>query len=191
MTGIRCFVAVELDDPARRELARVEDLLRRSGADVKWVDPGSLHLTLKFLGNVPPPAVTGVAAALANAARGQGPFAFSLAGVGAFPSLSRPRVVWVGVTEGRERLASLAASVEEALAPLGFAPEARGFSPHLTLGRSRSERGLAELRRAMEDAKGFVGPSVAVERMVLFSSDLRPSGPVYRPLGTFPLRDQA
>lgn len=190
MAGIRSFVAVELDAAARREMARVESVLRPAGADVKWVDPESMHLTLKFLGDVPPEKVEEVAGALKKAFEGRTTFGFTLSGVGAFPSPSDPRVVWVGVGAGREELTDLAGRTEEALAALGFPRERRAFSPHLTLGRCRSSRNAAALKAAMAGLRDYRGPSVTVRRAVLFSSDLRPPGPVYRPLAAFDFPDR-
>jgi 2'-5' RNA ligase len=192
VAGIRAFVAVALDDAAGREMAGIIDLLRRTGADVKWVVPENLHLTLKFLGEMPPDTVADVTSALARSLAGPAhavaPFSFSLAGVGAFPSLSSPRVVWAGVGEGRQELTAVAARVEEVLAPLGFPPEGRPFSAHLTLGRCRSKRNLDELRKAMDKLHDYEGPRVSVKRVVLYSSVLHPTGPVYAPLSTFELQ---
>lgn len=182
MAGIRSFVAVELDEAARRELGRVSAELQRCGADVKWVDPENMHVTLKFLGDVPEERIAAVGAALRQGLAGVGPITFVLGGVGAFPSVARPRVVWVGLTEGAGALAAAAARVDEVLKGLGFPPENRPFSAHLTLGRLRSDRGVGGLRRAMDALGGYRGPSVTAARVVLFSSVLRPTGPVYRPL---------
>jgi 2'-5' RNA ligase len=192
VAGIRSFVAVELDETARLELSRVLGQLKRSDADVKWVSLNNLHLTLKFLGDVPADDMAKVIAALGVAVAGDvlpaaGAFEFEIAGLGAFPSVSNPRVIWVGLGQGREALASLAAGVEAALGPLGFPTEGRGFSPHLTLGRCRSPRNQAELKAAMVALRDYRGPRVRVERVTLFSSDLRPTGPVYAPLATLPL----
>ena len=190
MNSLRCFVAVELDDPARRDVGGVIERLRATGADVKWVAPGNLHLTLKFLGAVPAGDVPKVVEAL-HSALGDGgppaPFAFRLSGVGAFPSAASPRVVWVGVTQGQEPLVALAARVEAALEPLGFPRESRPFSPHLTVGRCRSPKNGATLGESIVSLRAYEGPPVAVGRVVLFSSDLRPTGPVYTPLATFSL----
>ncbi len=155
---------------------------------MKWVAPANLHLTLKFLGDIPAGDLPAVGAALRGALAGSGgPFVLGLEGVGAFPSASSPRVVWVGVTQGREALTGLAARVQEALGPLGFPPEARGFSPHLTLGRCRSSRNAAGLVAVLAALRDYRGPQVRVERVVLFSSELRPAGPAYAPLETFAL----
>jgi len=186
--GIRTFVAVELDTAARRAVEQVLERLRVTGADVRWVPPESLHLTLKFLGNMSVQRVSEVEVALTESLSGQvRGFEFSLAGVGTFPSPASPRVVWVGVAAGAEELAVLADRVERTLEPLGFPREKRPFRPHLTLGRCRSTRGLDGLKRAIAAESSFSGPLVRVRRVVLFSSDLRPTGAVYRPLATFPL----
>jgi 2'-5' RNA ligase len=163
----------------------------RSGADAKWVSPANLHLTLKFLGDVPTGEIGEVASTLSQgvARTGEdlgpdhaGPFTLQLTGMGSFPSGSNPKVIWVGVSHGREALTALALRVEAALARLGFPPDGRGFSPHLTLGRCRSPRNQTELRKVMDALRDYAAPPLRVDRVTLFASDLRPSGPVYTPL---------
>ena len=190
MAGKRAFVAVALDDDVRQEMAGLTELLRRTQADVKWVAPENLHMTLKFLGEVSPETEEAVSVALIRSlgTPRAAAFAFTLGGLGAYPSLSRPRVIWVGVQEGQERLASIASQVDQALTQAGFPTEARPFSPHLTLGRCRSATNLNELKRAMEKMHDYEGPRVSVRRVVLYSSVLRPTGPVYEPLSTFELQ---
>lgn len=184
MPGIRTFVAVEVDEASRRELARLLTSFRASQADVKWVSPENLHLTLKFLGDIPPEAIGEVVGRLDQVSRGVKPFRLRLGGLGAFPTGAAPRVVWVGVTEGRAELSALAAKVEEALADSAARREERPFSAHLTLGRVRSPRNRERLQATMSRLKDFAGPGATVNRMVLFSSDLRPTGPIYTPIAS-------
>ncbi|GAB6164671.1 RNA 2',3'-cyclic phosphodiesterase [Thermostilla marina] len=181
---IRTFVAVDLDpaivDGAGRAIAR----LRTSGADVKWVRPENMHLTLKFLGDVDARDVYDVCRAVQQAVAELPPFTVQVDGLGAFPTLDRPRVVWMGITEGGPQLIELADRVEQALVPLGFRREARKFRPHITLGRVRGGGGairfLADMLRKNERYE--VGMT-AVDEVVVYSSDLQPEGPVYKPLG--------
>ncbi|MDI6893228.1 MAG: RNA 2',3'-cyclic phosphodiesterase [Bacillota bacterium] len=179
---MRLFVAVELPPSLRRALGELVRHLAESRADVKWVEEENFHLTLKFLGEVDPARLAELAEALARAAGEMKPFTFEAAGTGAFPSPGRARVVWVGVGRGAGELGRLAAAVDSQLADLGFAPESRPFSPHLTVGRVRSPRGATDLARALEQAS-FPAREVAVEEIVLFQSALGRSGPVYTPLG--------
>ena len=191
-TGIRSFVAVELTDEVRQALAAVQrDLKAQAPPGVaRWTRPDSIHLTLQFLGDVPPDRVEAVAGALRAACAGRASFAFELAGGGVFPNPSRPRVVWVGVVEPSGALAALQQRVGELLAPLGFPPEERGFTPHLTIGRAARDAGhrdLAALGALIARAGiGSLG-RVAVDHVNLMKSDLRPDGAVYTPLAVIPL----
>jgi 2'-5' RNA ligase len=145
------------------------------------------HLTLRFLGEVPPSAVPDLATAIGRAVRDHPAFRLVLEGVGAFPSSAKPSVVWAGVTEGREALTGLAARVDGALAGLPVLPDSRAFVPHVTLLRVRGSRELARARVLLEtEARRRFGETTVTE-VVLFESDLRPEGAVHRALGRFPL----
>ncbi|MDR5697893.1 MAG: RNA 2',3'-cyclic phosphodiesterase, partial [Armatimonadota bacterium] len=150
---MRLFVAIPLDPALRPAAQRVRDEIVRlcpeAATGVKWVEPHNLHFTLKFLGEVPDAKVPEVAASLGRLRECEA-FEIRIEGVGAFPTSSSPRVVWVGVFEGADRLTALAARAEEILAEVGFAREARPFSAHLTLGRARERRRLPCLKVALE-----------------------------------------
>jgi len=135
--SVRCFVAIELSDELKREIAARTEALRKSGADAKWVRAGNLHLTLKFLGGVPEDKLPEIEAALTKAVSGHAGFTMKLKDVGVFPDRKRPRVVWVGI-EDSDALAAVQKGVEAAMADVGFKPEDRPFSPHLTIGRLKS-----------------------------------------------------
>ncbi len=191
-TGIRSFVAVELTDAVRQALADVQRNLKAQAPPgaVRWTRPDSIHLTLQFLGDVLPDQVEAIAGALRGACAGRAPFAFELSGAGVFPNAKRPRVVWVGVIEPSGALSALQQRVVEALTPLGFAPEERGFTPHLTIGRAArdaSPRDLATLGALVARASiGSLG-RVDVDHINLMKSDLKPEGAVYTPLAVVPL----
>jgi 2'-5' RNA ligase len=183
---VRLFVAVDLPGPLR---GRVEELLaelRREVPDVRWTRAEGIHLTLKFLGEVEEGRVGEVAGALAGAARrARGGFTVVVAGLGTFGDRGRPRVVWAGVREPTGSLARLHAEVESAAGPLGFPPEGRPFSPHLTLARLKAPSrhlGRALAARAQTEVGAF-----EVGACCLFQSLLRPSGAEYARLGEFPL----
>lgn len=184
---VRAFIALELPDEARRLLSVIQDGLRRggAGAPVRWVEPGSIHLTLKFLGDVPAERVEAVTAALARATLGTSPFTLATGDLGVFPPRGVPRVVWVGLTGRVDRLSQLQASVEREVAPLGFPAEARVFSPHLTLGRVR-EGTPADAARGLGQATAQTSPpgsvAIPVVEVVLMRSRPQPGGSVYTPL---------
>lgn len=187
---MRCFVAIDLPDDVRARVAAAQERLRDAAprADVRWTAPASMHLTLRFLGEVLD--VAPVETVLAAIGARHRPFEITAGGLGAFPGPSRPRILWAGITGGVRELGLLAADVERALEPLGFAPEARPFRGHLTLARVRSSRGLrriGDLLRA--DAPAF-GSWTATD-MVLYRSHPRPGGSVYEAMARAPLDARA
>ncbi len=162
--------------------------LKSSGADVKWVAPDNLHLTLKFLGEVEEAALPGLKTALEAACAGTRTLELSVEGCGAFPRLKAPKVVWLGLGGQIEQLAGLAGAVEAAFEPLGFAPEKRAFKPHLTLGRVRRRRKGQKappngpLTRALAGLAADKGPRFLARHVVLMKSTLTPRGAIYDPL---------
>jgi len=188
---VRCFVAIDLPDDVRAALARTQASLGQRGprADLRWVDPAGLHVTLKFLGEVAEDRLSAVTDAVGAAVAPHAAIALAVAGLGGFPSLGRPRVLWAGMPAGVAELARLAAGVDTSLAPLGFPAESRPFRGHVTIARVRSPRGIGKITAAIRtDADADFGRWTATG-VVLFRSRLRPSGAVYEPLATFPLRD--
>jgi 2'-5' RNA ligase len=190
METIRSFIAIELPGELVSRFAEVLREFRRTEADVKWIRPEAIHLTLKFLGSIRPEAVEKISRALAPVVASREPFEVGVQGVGCFPSLRNPRVVWVGVDRGKDCLVSLQQEVEEKMAGLSFPAEDRPFTPHLTLGRVRSSRGKADLSRAVESRKGLEWGKFQAREVILFRSELKPSGAVYSKLKEFPLGKQ-
>ncbi len=184
---IRAFIAVDLPDALIEEVASLQTELKRTGADVKWVEARNLHLTLKFLGDIEETLVPTLEEALTGLVHPRTPFMFHLEDLGAFPRVSHPRVVWVGIKNGQEDLMALASSVESALSRLGIPKEERPFSPHLTIGRVRSSDRLTPLVQKLQSAS-FKGKVPApVDHLTLYQSALSPQGPTYTPLAQFPL----
>jgi 2'-5' RNA ligase len=190
---MRLFVALELAPEACRAAEEVARELKATGADVKWVRPESLHLTLKFLGEVDPGRLPELQEALRRACAGARALELGLAGAGAFPGVRRPQVVWLGLEGQTAELAGLAARVEDEAEALGFARDKRGFKPHLTLGRMRRKRRGAgappagPLARALAGLAGWQGPRFTGSRVSLMHSTLTPAGAVYEPLETVTL----
>ncbi len=187
MERVRSFVAILLSEEVRAAIAGEIARLRPLGPRVSWIAPPNLHLTLKFLGELPPDAFEQVKEGLAEAVAGVTPFSLHFCGLGAFPGIARPRVLWVGVDEGGPAAQALQARVDAALARRGFSREERPYSPHLTIGRVRDPRGLAELQQAMsQDARTDLG-RLEVGGVSLMRSDLSPAGARYTEVAAFPL----
>lgn len=186
---MRCFVAIDLPSEVRAALARAQAGLRAAApeADVRWVDPAAFHLTLKFLGTVQDARVPEVSAAVEEVAAAVAEISITAAGLGAFPSANRARVVWAGLADGVPALADLAGAIDQRLAVLGFAPEMRAFRGHLTIGRVRTPRGARPLAAALAAGARAFGGWTASE-VALYESRLRPTGAVYTAVSRHPLR---
>ncbi len=183
MEQIRAFVAIELSEELKASLARLQELIRLgSESYVKWVDPQGMHLTLKFLGNISVDKVSAISEAIAEVARSVAPFRLEITEFGAFPNTKAPRVAWVGFGGDLESLLRLQRGIDQALIPLGFPPEARAFSPHLTLGRVRDQATPQERRRLGERVASLEvqgQPSLYVDRVSLMRSQLTSKGAIY------------
>jgi len=190
---LRAFLAVELPASARdaiaAPLASLQHCAQTAGVEARWSRPEGWHLTLKFLGWVASDRVEAIGTHTARIASGASPMGLQLVGFGAFPSAQRARVLWAGVKEdaGRVALTMLAGRIEQAMALLGFPPEERPFSPHLTLARIDRPRlapALAQwLREHQDDALG----AVRVERIALMKSERQGGESIYTPIREFSL----
>ena len=176
---MRAFVAVELPQKIREAIAVCIADLKSAGADVKWVETGNLHLTLKFLGEITKPQAAQLKEALMQTAAGLSSFTLRIEGIGAFPRTTSPRVIWLGVREGEKSLAALAERVEETCVGLGFKKGERPFSAHLTIGRVRSRERLAPLIKRLQLAEFCATEPAPVEKITLFQSLLSPKGSSY------------
>ncbi|MGC8839519.1 MAG: RNA 2',3'-cyclic phosphodiesterase [Anaerolineae bacterium] len=190
---VRAFVAIELDPSLLRAL---EDLMTRlqkalpPGA-LRWVRSEGIHLTLQFLGNVPADRVPAIVRALEEACAEVPPLTMEVRGLGCFPNLQRPNVLWVGVEERTGQLLRLQKHVAQALEPLGFEPDRRGFHPHLTLARTARGARPSDLRQIgtwVAGAKPLSLGTLQADHVSLMRSDLRPDGAVYTRLAAVPLK---
>jgi 2'-5' RNA ligase len=187
--GIRCFVAVDLAADVLAEIETVVGAMKQVGGDVRWVAIKNLHVTLKFLGEIPEARVDAVRAALLRCATLRAPFEVTAKGLGAFPNPRRARVVWVGLSA--PGLTDLAGEVDDALAGEGFPREARAVIPHITIGRVRSPRGWERVLATMQSYwENSFGKS-RVDEIVLYRSKLGPDGPRYTALERLPLAQSA
>ncbi len=185
VTTIRTFIAVAVPDMIRQEIGELESSLKGTG-DVRWVRPESLHITLKFLGDVQEDRMESVFRA-ASVVSGHGAFMVSVSGLGRFPASGIARVLWVGIEQGAEELKDLAAALDGACASLGYSREKRPFSPHLTIGRVRSSRQFGALETAMKSLH-YAGASFPVSHIHVMKSDLHPAGALYERLHSVQLK---
>jgi RNA 2',3'-cyclic 3'-phosphodiesterase len=182
---IRAFIAVELPDSVEEFLEDVSSRLKKCGADVKWVKTNGIHLTLKLLGQVDTDLVPIIERNLRLLFGQQKPFFLHVSGLGAFPGLARPRVIWAGLNDPEGITPRLASKVEEILEPLGFQREKRPLTPHLTLGRVRSNKNCGDLIEAVRQGMDISGPTFEADHAVLFESVLKPTGAEYSVIGSF------
>ena len=183
---IRAFIAVDLDDPVIEKVCNVVEILKPRITEIRWLRKENLHLTLKFLGNIAESQVEPITAALRHPLGLFSPCTISAKGLGVFPDFRRPKILWVGLTG--DQLVQLAAEIESALMPLGFTPENRAFTPHLTIGRWREgSRPAKNLRQEIDSLNDFEFGACAVRQIVLFQSVLKPEGASYSELRTIQL----
>jgi 2'-5' RNA ligase len=184
---VRLFLAINLPGEERERLSNETAPLRAAGLPVRWVPPANLHLTLRFLGSVEASLVQPIMEAAARAVDGLEAFDVPISGVGAFPGPHRPRVLWIGAKDVPP-LRRLHAALEEALAPLGFAPGGRAFQPHVTLGRVHARARPRELAPFADLASRIRYRGVLPVRAVdLMRSELAPGGARYERIGGMPL----
>lgn len=179
---MRTFIAIDIDERIRRQLAAVQDALRPKAGRMKWVDPDSMHLTLKFLGDTTPAQAEAVSAELAEISAATAPFDIRVEGLGVFGPRGPVRVIWTGVADPHGRLVALRDAVEARVAPLGFPTEARPFSPHLTLARSGREPPNPHLREIVARLPAFCAGEQLVTELVLYESMLTRARAIYEPV---------
>ena len=189
MARLRTFIAVGLDNAVHDDIVALQETLARTGADVKWVEPDNIHLTLLFLGEVDDRDIIEVCRAVASCCAERSAFALEVKTVGAFPNLRRPRTLWVGVGDGTQELIALHDALEQTLLDLGcYRHEERAYTPHITLGRSPSERTDDRLVQAMTRQLAWHGGQTQVREVLVMSSQLTSRGPTYSVLSRAPLK---
>jgi 2'-5' RNA ligase len=182
--AIRSFIAFDMDNESiLKRITDVQNLLAKTGADLKLVEPKNIHITLRFLGNI----TANMAERIHEEMKKVQFTAFDakIHGVGVFPNLHYPRVLWAGITQGADELRSIFNQLEPSLRSLGFAPDSKGFSPHLTIARVRSGRNKAELGKCVTENANYEFGIVRAQCLRLKRSDLTPKGPIYSTLKEF------
>jgi 2'-5' RNA ligase len=188
---MRLFAAIELEAGIKQGLVRLQRDLRIAPAAVRWLTPDQMHLTLKFLGDVPDPDVPVVCEALREIAGRTPPFEIEVAGLGCFPPGGSARIVWAGLNEPTGVLALCRERCEAAFADLGFRRENRGFTPHLTIGRVKEPRASHEIRAAVQRHVAFQGGRQDVAEIVMFESFLKREGAEYAAVARYALGEQS
>jgi 2'-5' RNA ligase len=178
---MRTFIAIELPEKVKKKIELAQAPLKKTNAFVSWVKPGNIHVTLKFLGEVPEDKINDVFLATEKALEGIKKFRMSLRGMGAFPDFRRPRVIWIGAKSGEEELIYLAGRVEEEMGKIGFPKENRKFSAHFTIGRVKSTKNIENLMELVKSSD-FSTDEIEVNEVVVMRSQLHPAGAIYTPL---------
>ncbi len=182
MAKTRTFIAVEAVDGVHAQAQAAIERLRPLASNVKWVEPENLHWTLQFLGDLKDEEIAEVCRRVQKIVADVAPFSLTGSGVGAFPKLDRPKVLWLGVSEGMDQFAALQAKVETNLEGMGFRGENRQFVPHLTLGRVGPGQDNGALVEGVTQLSNFAGGQMFVDEVVVYASEPQRSGPKYTPL---------
>ncbi len=187
--AIRSFLAFELPPGIKQEVTRISGEIKRSGLEAGWVKPGNIHLTVVFLGDVNEKDIPDIISNIDNVTVKYESFGISLGGMGLFPDIRRPRVLWLGLDGEIERLGSLKDDLQRSLEAFGIEQEKRLFKPHLTLGRFRrpvKDRNL--LGKVIDEFSDISGFNGKLYELILFKSELKPGGSVYTKIHSWPLK---
>jgi 2'-5' RNA ligase len=192
MERIRSFIAIELPRELKQALTQIQQkLITVSSAPVKWVDPGNIHLTLKFLGDIDTTITGSITSALEEAVKDKHPFDIEVSGLGVFPDMKRVQVIWVGLTGELDKLSLLQKHIEESLVPLGFPKEKRPFTPHLTIARIRDYArpdDRLELGQLIDNTSFTEKYKININTIHLIRSQLTREGPIYSKISTVTLK---
>lgn len=181
---LRSFIAIELAETTRSLLSDLQQGFTRCGADVRWVKPANIHLTLSFLGEIAEKDINNIEKTSVVVCSRYDAFRLEISGAGVFPNKGNPRVLWVGV-DGKDALTGLQREIEEGMSSLGFKAEKRRFIPHITLGRFRSSRGTGPLLKEIQLCKSNKFGSMEVGSVCLIRSDPGPAGVHYTRMAEF------
>ncbi len=184
--NLRCFIAIGIPENILTNITELIDLLRKNDADIKWIKPHNIHLTLKFLGNTPQHLLTEIKESLSEAVSFYSPFYIKIYGTGVFPNKKYPRVIWIGIKES-DILVNLRNSIENSVSQLGYLKDEKEFNPHLTIGRVRSQKGVANVINMLDNFRDKDFGNIFVDSIKLIKSDLKPSGAEYSCLYDIPI----
>ena len=182
---MRAFIAIDLPQSVKDIVSRMQSRLKLSGADVSWVSPANMHLTLKFLGDIDEAAAIAVSEAIRDIAARTCDFTMQLGSIGAFPGVQSPRIIWVGLSKGHEQARAIAAQIESRIEKYGIGRETKPFASHITIGRVRSKKNIRQLTDGIGAAdirRDATAEEFKAGKITFFKSTLTPQGPVYEKL---------
>lgn len=180
MSRVRTFIGLDLGKQLRARVVSLQEKLAQGGCDIKWVEPANLHVTLLFLGEVDDRDLISVCRTVQAGAKPIAPFSMSVNGVGGFPNLRRPRVVWAGIGHGAPDLVGLHDALEPPLLELGcYRREERQYTPHITLGRAMPDKPIDSLAAELAKLQNWQGGDTLITEVQVMSSELRSNGPTY------------
>lgn len=179
---MRTFIAFNLPEEVIASLGDLQKALKQQDLKIRWVHPENIHLTLKFLGDISAEELPAVKRVIRTVSLSQTVFSLEAKGLGVFPTVKKARVLWSGIHGDVKRLGDLQSNLDRALVDMGFEPEKRAFRGHLTLGRIKGRVDGRALASATSRFGSFVSPPFKTERLILYKSDLKPSGAVYQEL---------
>jgi 2'-5' RNA ligase len=179
---IRAFIAVPLPEKLKLEVDKLIVGLKPLGSGITWVRAANLHFTLRFLGDIDSDSIPTLKQAVESQLSGLASFNICLAGLGCFPNMNRPRVVWVAAATDIDKMKELAARVENACRESGYGQADKPFAPHLTIGRIKLPSGLDRLMESLKTTK-FQTEQFSVDKVIIYKSDLTPRGPIYTAMG--------
>ena len=179
---IRAFIAIPLDPKIQHSIEYMQDRLKKSNNDIKWVKPENIHITLKFLGDVTTEQINSVKQTLLNCTHNTRPFKVKLSQLGAFPNIECPRTLWIGLKDSKQQLNRMAVSLEKALGKIGFQGDQRPFRSHITIGRIRSSKNIDALSKSMSNYPISENCIQTISKIILFQSILSSEEPIYKSL---------
>ena len=185
--AIRAFLAIDPPEEIFGEIINLQERLKKAiQGDIRWVRPEGIHLTLKFFGYIYESDVANISHVVKNSVAKMKALMLNVRGVGAFPSVTRPRVLWLGIDGDTDALINLQTEIDAGLQGYGFKKEERPFRPHLTLARIKEYKGLVGLAETVKENEDYIAGSFTVSGLTLFKSDLKPTGAIYTKLDYFP-----
>jgi RNA 2',3'-cyclic 3'-phosphodiesterase len=185
--SIRAFLAIDPPQEIFNEIIKIQERLRKTlQGDIRWVKPEGIHLTLKFFGYIYDSDIANISDVVKNSVANMKALLLNVRSIGAFPSVNRPRVLWLGIDGDTDALINLQVKIDAGLESYGFKKEDRPFRPHLTLARIKEPKGLVGLAETVKKNEDYIAGSFTAGGLTLFKSDLKPTGAIYTKLDYFP-----